>query len=196
MRSRSLLLHVCCAPCVCFVAEILKDNFDLSAFFYNPNIAPPKEHDKRLEELKKFSKETEIDLIIGRYDPLQWTLSVKHFRFAGERSERCRICYKFRLEETFKRAAQLRIGIVATTLSVSPHKDAYMINTAGEELADQYGIEFFKADFKKNDGCKRSVEISRQYGFYRQNYCGCIYSKMERNKNSLWMKKTEHLRKK
>ena len=114
---------------------------------------------------------------------------VKAYRFSGEKSERCRICYEIRLRKSFEFAIANNIGIVTTTLSISPHKDAGVINAIGKKLCSEFGIEFFEADFKKNDGFKKSLQLSKAYGFYRQNYCGCIYSKLERDKSSLWYKK-------
>jgi len=186
LSEKKLLLHTCCAPCFSYVYELLKPTYNVISFFYNPNIAPLNEYNKRYNELKNFCDEKRIELYSAEHEARRWTSLVKKHRFLGERSERCRICYKIRLEKTFEFAKKNKISTVATTLSISPHKDAIMINRIGKELSREFGIEFLEADFKKNDGFKKSLELSKAYGFYRQNYCGCIYSKMERNKNSLW----------
>jgi predicted adenine nucleotide alpha hydrolase (AANH) superfamily ATPase len=184
-----LLLHSCCAPCFGYVYELLEPQYNITSFFYNPNIAPLNEYKKRFEELKKFCGIKKTKLFAGEYDPRRWTSLVKEHRFSGERSERCRLCIEIRLRKSFEFALANSINTVATTLSISPHKDAGMINSIGKKLSLEFGIEFLEADFKKNDGFKKSLELSKVYGFYRQNYCGCIYSKLERNKKSLWCKK-------
>lgn len=184
MGKRDLILHTCCAPCMGYVFEALGDYFRITSFFYNPNIAPAPEYLKRLAELKGFSRLKDFELVEGDYDLKAWTARVKPYRSLGERSQRCRECYRYRLEETFRLAARRGVGIVTTTLSVSPYKDASMINGIGKELEKQYQIEFLEADFKKQDGYRKSMELSRVYGFYRQNYCGCAYSRMEREKKA------------
>lgn len=186
MEKKKLLLHTCCAPCTGHVYEVLSAEYCVTAFFFNPNISPRTEYNKRLDELKKYALTRNFPLEEGPYDIRGWTARVRPLRFHGERSVRCRECFRFRLGETFKKAEQLRMEAVATSLSISPHKDAAVINALGRELQDQYGIEFHAADFKKQDGYKKSVEISRLHGFYRQDYCGCIYSKMERDRESAW----------
>ncbi|MBN2403059.1 MAG: epoxyqueuosine reductase QueH [Spirochaetes bacterium] len=184
-----LLLHSCCAPCFGYVYELLESQYSIIPFFYNPNIAPLTEYNKRLEELKNFCGLKKVKLSIGEYDAKSWTSVVKEHRFSGERSERCWLCYEVRLRRSFEYAAANSIDMVTTTLSISPHKDAARINILGKKLSMEFGIEFLEADFKKNDGFKKSLELSKAYGFYRQNYCGCIYSKLERDKKSLWYKK-------
>lgn len=154
----------------------------MTAFYFNPNIAPRDEYDKRLSELERFALLKRSSLEIGAYDAGDWSRRVSPYPFCGEKSERCGECYRVRLEEAFKKAAELGIDAVTTTLTVSPHKDSSMINRIGKELESSRGIEFIAGDFKKKDGYKRSVEISREYGLYRQNYCGCISSRMERGR--------------
>ncbi|MFC1669279.1 epoxyqueuosine reductase QueH [Spirochaetota bacterium] len=177
---KSLLLHTCCAPCTSYVYRLLSEDYNVTCFFYNPNIAPALEYNKRLDELLRYSKEAGFPVIAGDYDARQWTLSAKKYRHLGERSARCFECYRYRLEATFREAVMAGADIVTTSLSISPLKDAKMINKIGKELQEEFGIEFMEADFKKKDGYKKSVELSKSHGFYRQNYCGCIYSKMER----------------
>lgn len=176
MKGKDILLHTCCAPCVSRVHEILGESFRVVSFYCNPNIHPRGEYEKRLSELSRFSREKGFTVIAGDYEVRAWTDRVKPHRFRGERSERCRQCIAFRLERSFEKARDLSIGTVATTLTISPHKDAGMINELGLDLSRKYGIDFHEADFKKNDGYRKSVELARRYGLYRQNYCGCVYS--------------------
>lgn len=189
MAKKDILLHTCCAPCFSYSYEFLKDSFHVVPYYYNPNISPEREYRKRLSELEAYTREIDVKLHVGNYDIREWTGEVKPFRFLGERSERCWHCYRFRLEESFRFAEKNGFEIVATVLSISPHKDASMINKIGRELELEHSVAFLEADFKKNNGFKKSVELSREHGFYRQRYCGCIYSKMERDKNSIWYKK-------
>jgi predicted adenine nucleotide alpha hydrolase (AANH) superfamily ATPase len=167
------------------VYELFADNHDVTVFFYNPNIMPRPEYDRRLSELQRFSTLKGFPLLVGEYDVREWVRRVKRYRFFGERSRRCWECYRMRLEESFKKAAELGITAVTTTLSISPHKDAAMINQIGKELEGN-GVQFLEGDFKKGDGYRKSVALSKIHGFYRQNYCGCIYSKLERDRGSAW----------
>jgi predicted adenine nucleotide alpha hydrolase (AANH) superfamily ATPase len=186
VNDKSLLIHTCCAPCVSHVYELFAPAYDVTIYFYNPNIAPRPEYDRRLAELGRFAAMKRFPLVVGGYDARAWTLRVKQYRFLGERSPRCRECIRMRLEESFRKARELGIAAVATSLSVSPHKDADMINGIGRELEAAWSVRFIEGDFKKADGYRTSVALSRVYGFYRQNYCGCIYSKLERDGESAW----------
>ena len=188
MTGEKLLLHACCAPCAAQVCEILESEYNVTLFFCNPNIAPKAEYGKRLLELENYAGPRGLRVIEFGNEPRRWTAYVKEFRREGERSERCRLCYRYRLERTFEYAGEHGFGKIATTLSISPHKDAAMINETGKELGSLHGVSFLEADFKKNDGFKRSVELSKKLGFYRQNYCGCAYSREERKKSSSWVK--------
>ncbi len=163
----------------------------MTAFFYNPNISLSSEYRLRLGELRVYAEKTGLPLVEGNYDRGRWASLARPFARLGERSERCWVCYRMRLEETFARARSDGFGAVAATLSISPHKNAERINAIGRELSARHGVEFLEADFKKNDGYKKSVEISRREGFYRQQYCGCIYSKMEREGNPRWLDRLE-----
>jgi predicted adenine nucleotide alpha hydrolase (AANH) superfamily ATPase len=174
--KKTLLLHTCCAPCMSYVFELVRQEYEVLSFFYNPNISPRSEYDRRLGELRRFSESAPFQLLEGAYDARDWTAAVKPYRFLGEKSERCEVCIRYRLRESFIRARETGIGAVATVLSVSPHKDAAAINRAGRELSQEFSIAFIEADYKKKDGFKKTVELSRQYGFYRQDYCGCVYS--------------------
>jgi predicted adenine nucleotide alpha hydrolase (AANH) superfamily ATPase len=186
VNEKSLLIHACCAPCVSYVHGLFADTHDVTVYFYNPNIAPRPEYDRRLAELERFAAAKNFPLVAGGYDAREWTLRVKQYRFLGERSPRCRECIRIRLEESFRKARELGIAAVTTSLSVSPHKDACMINGIGKELEAAWGVRFIEGDFKKADGYRKSVALSRVYGFYRQNYCGCVYSKLERAGDSAW----------
>jgi len=177
----AILLHTCCAPCMCYVYELLKDSFDIVSYFFNPNIFPETELNLRLSELRRFSAMKGFRLIESPGDPDEWLAEVSPFAAYGERSVRCFICFRYRLKAAFEKASGLGIDTVATSLSISPHKDADMINKAGTELSNVYNVNFYQADFKKKDGYKKSVELSRMYGFYRQDYCGCIFSKNEKS---------------
>jgi epoxyqueuosine reductase len=186
VNEKSLLIHACCAPCVSYVHELFADSHDVTLYFYNPNIAPRAEHDRRLAELERFAALKKIPVVTGAYDARAWTLRVKQYRFLGERSPRCRECIRIRLGETFRKAREMGIAAVTTSLSVSPHKDANMINAIGRELEAAWGVRFIEGDFKKADGYRKSVALSRVYGFYRQNYCGCVYSRLERGGDPAW----------
>ncbi len=186
---KKILLHTCCAPCTAPVHDELNNNFHVTAFYFNPNIAPRSEYIKRLEELKRYAEIRSLEVIDADYCVRIWTSHVKAFRKLRERSERCWRCYHFRLEETFKYAKQNGYDMVATTLSISPHKDAGQINAIGKKLESVYSVPFLEADFKKNGGFEKSTALSRELGFYRQQYCGCVYSLEERKKQSSWREK-------
>ena len=179
----TLLLHACCAPCSSSVLERLSDIFKITILFYNPNITDEKEYNKRLDEIKKFIKEfktkNEVSLIEGRYLPSEYFNISKGLEEEKERGKRCYLCYKLRLEETAKVAKEKGFDYFTTTLSLSPHKNAKWINEIGEELEKEYNTTFLYSDFKKKEGYKRSIELSKKYNLYRQDYCGCIYSKRD-----------------
>jgi len=177
-----------------YVYEVLSAEFDVTAYFYNPNIMPAEEYVVRLNELTSYSRQRGFPLIIEEPDTKSWVHAVREHRYDGERSGRCWICYELRLEKTFMKAKELGFDIVATALSISPHKNVQKINEIGVRLSRKYGIRFYAADFKKNDGVKKSVEMSKNNNFYRQNYCGCIYSKLERNSESGWSRKSREYR--
>lgn len=191
---KKILLHACCAPCACHVVERLSADYDVTLFWYNPNISIPAEYEKRRTELGRFASEKGIPLIEHAPDRNGWARSVREFSLCGERSPRCWACYAFRLEETFRAASEHGIGLVTTALSISPHKDAGRINEAGRILSGSSGTDFLEEDFKKRDGFKRSLELSARYGFYRQEYCGCIYSKLERDRDSDWSRRVREYR--
>ncbi len=177
----TLLLHACCAPCSSSVLERLSDIFKITILFYNPNITDEKEYNKRLEEIKRFITEIKtkykVSLIEGRYLPDEYFKIAKGLEEEKERGKRCYLCYKLRLEETAKIAKEKNFDFFTTTLSLSPHKNAKWINEIGENLEKEYNTTFLYSDFKKKEGYKRSIELSKKYNLYRQDYCGCIYSK-------------------
>lgn len=175
MDKQNLLLHICCAPCSTHVIRLLKEDFNVTAYFYNPNIHPKKEYLLRLEALKKFAERTGLKYIEGLYDTERWFKETKGYEAEPEGGKRCEICYRLRVGET-ARFAKGKFEWFATTLTVSPHKNAKVINSIGEELADRYGLKFYAADFKKKDGFKKSVQLSKEHNLYRQSYCGCVYS--------------------
>ena len=179
-----LLLHACCAPCSTSVLERLVREYHVTGYFYNPNIHPSNEYTTRLFEAKEYYGEQGIPLVAEEYDEDVWHTLVQGHEGDPERGERCTICYRMRLERTARKARELGMDIFGTVLTISPHKDAARINSLGEELAKEYGVRFLVADFKKRDGYKRSIEISREKDLYRQNYCGCIYSGVKRTDQS------------
>lgn len=179
-----LLLHSCCAPCSSYVLEYLSRYFDITVFFYNPNIFPQEEFGKRAEELKRLMEEMPFvhrpELVVGDYYPQDFFQMAKGLEDVPEGGERCFACYRMRMEEAARSAARDRFDYFTTTLSISPLKNAEKINQIGEELEQLYHVKHLSSDFKKKNGYKRSTELSRQYGLYRQDYCGCVFSKRER----------------
>lgn len=184
----TLLLHSCCAPCSSYVLETLSNYFQITIFYYNPNITDIDEYKKRVEEQKKFIKElkskNKISFIEGDYIPKDFFDTIRGYEKLGEGSKRCFKCYKLRLEETARKAKELGFDYFTTTLSISPYKNSKVLNEIGEELATKYDILYLYADFKKKNGYKRSIELSSIYNLYRQDYCGCIYSKLERDERN------------
>jgi predicted adenine nucleotide alpha hydrolase (AANH) superfamily ATPase len=179
MKKPKLLLHTCCAPCVTVPIERLKSDYEITCFFYNPNIHPEEQYLQRLNELKKLGKELNVEIIIWAYDSDRWFELVKGLENEPERGERCTVCFKMRLQEAAKFASGKNFDSFSTTLTVSPHKNASLINQIGSRIGEQHRIEFLEANFKKKDGYKRSVELTKIYSLYRQNYCGCIFSRRE-----------------
>ena len=181
----TLLLHACCAPCSSYTLEYLSKYFDITIYYYNPNIHPESEYKRRILELSKFLKEfntpNKVSLIEARYNPNEYFESVKGLENLGEKSKRCYECYKLRMEDACKYAKTNNFDYFTTTLSISPYKVAEWINEIGADLEKKYNIKYLYADLKKKNGYKRSIELSRIYNLYRQDYCGCIYSKEERS---------------
>lgn len=181
-----LLLHVCCAPCSSYVLSILAHYFKISIIYYNPNITSYLEYNKRLNELKRFLSEVEyeneVDIIPCSYNNLEFFNIVKGLEEEPEGGKRCYECYKLRLDYTAKTAKDNNYDYFATSLSISPYKNANWLNEIGLELQDKYNIKYLVADFKKNNGYKTSIELSKKYNLYRQDFCGCIYSKIAKDK--------------
>lgn len=176
----TLLLHSCCAPCSSYVLETLSDYFKITVLYYNPNIFPENEYNYRIEEQKrlisKLPAKYPIDMISKEYSPQDFYQIAKGLENEKEGGERCFRCYRLRLEETAKEAQKEKFDYFTTTLSISPLKNAEKLNSIGKEISEKYGIAYLYSDFKKKDGYKRSVELSKIYNLYRQNYCGCIFS--------------------
>lgn len=177
----TLLMHACCAPCSSACLERLGNIFKISIFYYNPNITDKKEYEKRLDEVKKFVKKFkvnyEIEVIDGCYEPELFFDMAKGLEQEPERGKRCYECYKMRLRKTAEYASNNNFDYFTTTLTLSPYKNASWINEIGETLDKEFKSHYLYSDFKKKNGYKRSIELSKEYNLYRQNYCGCIYSK-------------------
>ena len=185
-RVPKLLLHSCCAPCSSYVLEYLSNYFEITVFYYNPNIFPEVEYTKRILEqqtlIDELPKKYPISFLAGNYDRerfFEMATGLEHLREGGER---CFKCYELRLEEAAKIAKDAGFDYYTTTLSISPLKNADKLNEIGMRLAEQYGVEYLQSDFKKKNGYKRSIELSSEYGLYRQDYCGCEFSYRDRQK--------------
>jgi predicted adenine nucleotide alpha hydrolase (AANH) superfamily ATPase len=175
-QRESILVHACCAACSTHVLSHLAEQYDVTAYFYNPNIQPEAEYRLRLEEMRRLCARFGVRLIEGDYRTLRWWKDIWVFRNLPERSERCWTCYRHRLAVAARKAADLDVSLYTSTLSVSPHKVFERIATIGVAVGRDYGVEFLVEDFKKRDGFRRSVELSRKYGVTRQDYCGCLMS--------------------
>ncbi|MFH0977827.1 MAG: epoxyqueuosine reductase QueH [Candidatus Woesearchaeota archaeon] len=171
-----MLLHVCCGPCSTNAVEELGKEYDVTLFFYNPNIYPETEYKRRLEQAKKVARVHGLGLVEGNYDNNAWDSFVRMYTEEPEGGKRCKLCFEYRLKETAKQAKNKGFAVFATTITTGPNKEARVINEIGIELAKQYGIKFLEADFKKKDGYLKSINKSVGLGLYRQNYCGCVYS--------------------
>lgn len=184
-RVPRLLLHSCCAPCSSYCLELLSQYFEITVFYYNPNIFPPEEYHMRVEEQARFVKELPakhpITFVEGRYDTERFYEMAKGMEQLKEGGERCFACYELRLREAAEYAKDQGYDFFTTTLSISPLKNATKLNEIGENLEKEYGIQYLYSDFKKQNGYKRSTEISNKYNMYRQYYCGCVYSKKQRD---------------
>lgn len=178
-----LFLHSCCAPCSSYCIEYLSEYFEITVFYYNPNIYPPEEYAKRVVEqeqfIQRFPTKNKVSFVEGKYDTDKFYAAVKGYESCAEGGERCFICYRLRMEEAAKYALEGGFDYFTTTLSISPLKNAQKLNEIGAELEKEYGVKYLYSDFKKKNGYKRSTEISAEYGMYRQNYCGCVFSVRE-----------------
>lgn len=191
-KGKTLFLHSCCAPCSSYVLEYLRPFFRITVFYFNPNITEEEEYGKRVKEQKRLIGELNgqsavalgqaysIEVIEGNYRKEEFFQAVKGLEQCREGGERCFACFEMRLLETARRAALLGADYFTTTLTISPLKNAAKINEIGQKLSQEYGVAFLPSDFKKKGGYQRSVELSEEYGLYRQDYCGCIFSRQER----------------
>lgn len=183
-----LLIHACCGPCSSYVIEYLNKYFDITIYYYNPNIYPTVEFLRRYDELEKFIKEfnkknnIKIKLDAVDYETKEFYEAIRGLEHMGEKSRRCYNCYKLRMTKAAQYAKENNYDYLTTTLSISPYKNANWINEIGKKLEEKIGIKYLYSDFKKNDGYKRSLELSKEYNLYRQEYCGCVYSKEERER--------------
>ena len=181
-----LLLHSCCAPCSSYVLEYLSNYFEITVFYYNPNIFPENEYTKRILELQMLIKDMntkyEVSFLAGAYDREKFYELAKGLEHLKEGGERCFRCYNLRLEEAARIAQDGEFDFFTTTLSISPMKNAEKLNEIGMKLGVKYGVDYLQSDFKKKNGYKRSIELSKQFGLYRQDYCGCEYSYRDREK--------------
>ena len=182
-RVPALFLHSCCAPCSSYVFEYLSEYFDITDFYYNPNIYPPEEYEKRVREIKRLIEEQphkhEVAFAEGKYDPERFFEIAKGLEKCHEGGERCAKCFELRLRETAKEAKERGFDLVTTSLTISPLKNAALLNEIGEKVCREEGVTWLPSDFKKRGGYQRSIELSKEYGLYRQDYCGCVFSKRD-----------------
>jgi len=186
-RKPKLLLHSCCAPCSTYVLSYLSQNFSIVDYFFNPNMSTLEEHEKRSHELERLIKEinvakdieSQITYITSTFQPKLYHERIKGFEQEPEKGKRCDLCFKIRLEEAAKMAVEQGCEFFATTLTISPLKSAEKINEIGKMVGEQYGVNYLPSDFKKKGGYLESIKLSKKYQLYRQNYCGCIFSKQE-----------------
>ena len=180
-----LLLHSCCGPCSSYCIAALAEYFSVTVFYYNPNIYPAEEYEQRVREQERFIREFPtkhpVSFVAGQYDPERFYACTKGMEDIPEGGERCFVCYELRLREAAEYAKKEKFDFFTTTLSISPLKNAAKLNEIGARLEKEYGIRYLFSDFKKKDGYKKSTELSAQYGMYRQYYCGCVYSKRQRD---------------
>ena len=180
-EKKTLLLHSCCAPCSSYVLEYLSRYFYITVFYYNPNIYPPKEYDTRMEEQKRLVSQMPVLLPVrvveADYEPELFFEMIRGMEWIPEGGERCFLCYEMRMRKAAAYAADQGFDYFTTTLSISPLKNAGKLNEIGLKLAEETGVPYLVSDFKKKNGYKRSIELSRAYGLYRQDYCGCVFSR-------------------
>ena len=183
-----LLLHSCCAPCSSYTLEYLSRYFDITVYYFNPNISPKQEFDKRFEEQKRLISQmpfkNSVTLVEGDYNYDDFLEIAKGLENVPEGGERCFRCYKMRLESTARLAKEQGFDYFCTTLSISPLKNSQKINELGFEIEEKYGVKWLPSDFKKREGYKRSIELSKEYSLYRQNFCGCVFSKNQQGESN------------
>lgn len=180
-RVPTLLLHACCAVCSSYCLEYLSEYFKIYVYYYNPNISKKEEYEYRLREEKRLISlmnfKNPVEIIEGEYNPNDFFNAVKGLENEPEGGKRCVECFTLRLMSAVKKAKEIQADFVTTTLTISPLKNAVALNEIGSNLAQQFGVEWLFSDFKKREGYKRSIELSKEYELYRQNYCGCVFSK-------------------
>lgn len=185
-QKPKLLLHVCCGPCSSAVLEKITEYFEINALFYNPNIAPFEEYEKRRQEFSRLVEEmglqNQVKMITCDYENEKFEAIAKGLENSREGGERCHKCYELRMREAAYYAKKLNCDYYTTTLSISPMKNSAVLNAIGEKIGKEVGIQHLPSDFKKKEGYKRSIELSKEFDLYRQDYCGCIYSKAQREK--------------
>jgi epoxyqueuosine reductase len=175
--KKRLLLHSCCAPCSVFIAPELSKEYEVTCFFYNPNIDDPQEYIKRKEEMEMLADKKGFSLVPGEYEREAWRERIKGLEDTPEGGERCEQCFSLRLEKTAETAEKLGFDLFATTLTISPVKNHQAVNQQGEKAANEKAVEYMPSNFKKENGYQKSVDLSKGMGLYRQNYCGCSFSK-------------------
>lgn len=189
INGETLLLHSCCAPCSSYVLEYLSNYFKITVFYYNPNISPVEEYNKRKEEQIKFIKKLDtkykVSYLEADYDNDKFLDISKGLEHEVEGGNRCFKCYNLRLEKTAQKALEYGFDYFGTTLSISPYKNSNKLNEIGEDIQNKYNIKYLFSDFKKKNGYKRSIELSREYNLYRQDYCGCEFSKTNKIKDMI-----------
>lgn len=177
MSKPELLLHICCAPCSTHAIFLLRKQFTLTGYFYNPNIHPVEEYHRRLHAMQQFAQRIGLPLIQGDYDPQGWFEKTSGMESLPEGGKRCEICLLIRMQKSAKQAKKSGFDYFSTVLTTSPHKNATVINEIGERMGNKYSILFQKCDLKKKNGFKKSINLSKIFNIYRQQYCGCLYSK-------------------
>lgn len=180
MTRPKLLAHACCAPDALYVFGLLREDFEVTGFFYNPNIHPEEEFRRRLEETRKVAERLGLPLLEADYDADRWMKHAEKFKDEPEKGRRCDVCYALRLRRTAEQAAASGFDCFTTVMSLSPWKKAATLNRIGRMLGRRFKVRYLEADFKKKDGFRKSVELSRAHGLYRQDYCGCLYSLRDR----------------
>ena len=185
-NTKRILLHSCCAPCSSYVITFLSNYFDITILYYNPNIAPIEEYEKRKKEqiklIKNIKTKHKLDFLDCDYDNNIYNKKIDGYEDCKEGGSRCHICFNLRLDKTAKLAKKYNYDYFCSTLTVSPHKNSKLINEIGVNVGNKHGIKWLYSDFKKNEGFKQSIELSKKYELYRQDYCGCIYSKRTKEK--------------
>lgn len=188
-NTKKILLHSCCAPCSSYVITFLSNYFDITILYYNPNISPKEEYEKRKQEqiklIKTIKTKNNLDFLDCDYENDIYNQTIKGYEHFKEGGSRCNLCFNLRLEKTAKLAKKNQYDYFCTTLTVSPHKNSKLINEIAIQISQKYNIKWLYSDFKKNEGFKQSIELSKTYGLYRQDYCGCIYSKIQKEKQEI-----------